>query len=54
MTKNPNSVDENFLASDILHQMNKKKITNVCVYKKGNVKKTIGVIHIHTLLKELT
>ena len=54
MTKNPYSVEENFLASDILHQMNKKKITNVCVYKKGNVKKTIGVIHIHTLLKELT
>ena len=51
MTKNPYSVEENFLASDILHQMNKKKITNVCVYKKGNVKKTIGVIHIHTILQ---
>jgi CBS domain containing-hemolysin-like protein len=31
--------------------MNKKKITNVCVYSKENKKKIIGVIHIHNLLK---
>ncbi len=53
MTKNPYKVDENTLASDILSQMNKRKITNVCVYKKNNKKKTVGVIHIHNLLSIL-
>ena len=33
--------------------MNKKKITNVCVYKKNNKKKTIGVLHIHNLLNNM-
>ena len=51
MIKNPYSVEKNMLVSDILHQMNKKKITNVCVYSKENKKKIIGVIHIHNLLK---
>ena len=46
-------VEENALASEILSQMNKRKITNVCVYKKNNKKKTIGVIHIHNLLDVL-
>ena len=50
MTKKPYTVDEDTLASDILSQMNKRKITNVCVYKKNNRKKTVGVIHIHNLL----
>jgi|TARA_Y100000389_G_scaffold41487_1_gene36195 arabinose-5-phosphate isomerase len=53
MTKNPYIVEENTLASEILTQMNKKKITSVCVYNKQNKKKTIGVIHIHNLLKFL-
>ena len=53
MTKKPYSVEENTLASDILHQMNKRKITSVCVYNRKNKKKTIGVIHIHHLLKFL-
>ncbi len=53
MTKNPFIVEEDMLASDILFQMNRKKITNVCVYKKGNKRKTIGVIHIHNLLNNL-
>ena len=51
MTKNPYMVEKNMLISDILYQMNKKKITNVCVYSKENKKKIIGVIHIHNLLK---
>jgi arabinose-5-phosphate isomerase len=51
MTKNPYSVEENTLATDILSQMNKRKITNVCVYKKGNIRRTVGVIHIHNLIK---
>ena len=50
MTKNPYIVEENMLASDILHQMNKRKITSVGVYNKKNKKKTTGVIHIHNLL----
>ena len=53
MTKNPYKVEENSLASDVLLLMNKKKITNMCVYKKGNKKKTIGVLHIHHLLNNL-
>ena len=53
MTKNPYIVEENTLASEVLSQMNKKKITNVCVYKKNNKKKTIGVLHIHNLIKVL-
>ena len=53
MTKKPYSVEKNSLASDILYQMNKKKITSVCVYDKSNKNKTIGVIHIHHILKHL-
>ena len=53
MTKNPFVVEENMLATEILLQMNKKKITSVCVYKKGNKRKTTGVLHIHNLLDNL-
>ncbi len=53
MNKNPICVEKNTLASEVLSQMNKKKITNVCVYSKENKKKTIGVIHIHNLIKIL-
>ena len=53
MTKKPYVVEENFLASEILAQMNKRQITNVCVYQKKDKKKIIGVIHIHNLLKIL-
>ena len=53
MTKNPVVMEENTLATEILSQMNKRKITNMCVYKKGNKRKIIGVLHIHTLLNDL-
>ena len=53
MTKRPYTVDQNTLATDVLNQMNKKKITNVCVYQQNNKRKIIGVLHIHTLLKAL-
>ena len=53
MTKKPFSVEKNMLVSEILYQMNKRKITNVCVYAKENTKKTIGVIHIHNLLNNM-
>ena len=53
MTKNPFIVEEDMLASEVLSQMNKKKITNVCVFKKGNKRKITGVLHIHTLLNNI-
>ena len=53
MTRKPYIVEENILASEILNQMNKRKITNVCVYKKNDKRKIVGVIHIHNLLKIL-
>ena len=54
MSKKPFSVEENTLASDVLSQMNKRKITNVCVFRKKNKQKTIGVLHIHDLLNNLS
>lgn len=54
MTKKPYMVDKNMLASDILKLMNKRKITNICVYDKINKKKVIGIIHIHNLLNILS
>ena len=53
MSKNPFSVDENTLASDVLSQMNKRKITHVCIYNKENKRKTIGILHIHNLIDNL-
>ena len=53
MSKNPYCVEENILASDILTQMNKRKITNVCVFNRKNRKKTIGVVHIHDVINNL-
>ena len=53
MTRKPYIVEVNILASEILNQMNKRKITNVCVYKKNDKRKIVGVIHIHNLLKIL-
>ena len=53
MTRKPYTVDQNTLIVDILTKMNKKKITSVCVINKKNKEKTIGVIHIHQILKFL-
>jgi len=53
MSKKPFIVEDNMLASRALFLMNKKKITNVCVYNKNNKHKTIGVLHIHDLLNSL-
>ncbi len=39
MTKNPISIDKDTLAAKALNIMNEKKITCLCVYKKGNKKK---------------
>ncbi len=51
MTKNPIGVDKNELAAKALSIMNDKKITSLCVYEKKNKFKTIGVLHIHNILK---
>ena len=51
MTKNPISIDKNSLAVKALSLMNEKKITSLCVHNKTNKLKTIGILHIHTLLK---
>jgi len=51
MTKNPISIDKNSLAVKALSLMAEKKITALCVHNKKNKNKTIGIIHIHTLLK---
>ena len=51
MTKNPISIEKNELAVKALNLMSEKKITSLCVYDKKNKKKTIGILHIHTLLQ---
>jgi len=51
MSKKQFSVEENKINSEVLTLMRKKRITNVCVFKRGNRKKTVGIIHIHSLLK---
>jgi len=51
MSKNPISVEKDTLAVKALSIMNDKKITSLCVYNKKNKDKTIGIIHIHNILK---
>ena len=51
MTKNPISIDKNELAAKALSLMNNKGITSLIVKNKKTSNKTIGVIHIHTILK---
>ena len=50
MTQKPIGIDKNDLAAKALSIMNERKITILCVYKKENKLKTIGVIHIHNIL----
>ena len=51
MTKNPICIDKDTLAAKALATMNSKKITSLCVYEKKNKSKTIGILHIHDILK---
>ena len=51
MTKKPISIERNELAAKALSIMNNRKITSLLVYKKEKPQKTIGVIHIHTILQ---
>ena len=50
MNKNPISVEKDMLAAKALSIMSEKKITSLCVHKSKNDKKTIGVLHIHSIL----
>ena len=51
MTKNPISIEKSALAAKALSLMNNKKITSLCVHDKKNKYKTIGVLHVHTILQ---
>ena len=50
MKKKPISVDKNILAAQALSIMNNKKITSLCVHQNNKKNKTIGFVHIHTIL----
>ena len=51
MTSNPISIEQETLAEKALSIMNVKKITSLCVHNKKNTKKTIGILHIHSILQ---
>ena len=51
MKKNPISVDKDMLAATALSIMNSKKITSLCVHNGKEQKKTIGLVHMHNILK---
>ena len=50
MKKGPISVDKNMLVAQALSIMNDKKITSLCVHQNNKKNKTIGFIHIHSIL----
>ena len=51
MTKKPISIEKDELAAKALSIMNNKKITSLLVNRKEKPQRTIGVIHIHTILQ---
>ena len=51
MTKKPVFISKDELAAKALSLMNNRKITSLIVNKKSQPHKTIGVIHIHTILQ---
>ena len=51
MTKKPIFIDKNELAAKALSIMNNNKITSLIVNHKNKPQKTIGVIHVHTILQ---
>jgi len=51
MKKNPVTVNKDTLAATALSIMNSKKITSLCVHKDRKIKKTIGLIHMHDILR---
>ena len=51
MKKRPISIDKDQLAASALAIMNNKKITSLLVHEKSKIKKTVGIIHMHFILK---
>ena len=51
MTRNPITIEKSSLAAKALSMMNNKKITSLCVFDKKDKKKTIGILHVHTILQ---
>ena len=51
MKKDPMTIDKNTLAATALSIMNSKKITSLCVHSGKKTKKTIGLIHMHDILR---
>ena len=51
MKKKPISIDKDQLAASALAIMNNKKITSLFVHEKGKINKTVGIIHMHFILK---
>ena len=51
MTKNPIKVNKDMFAMKALSIMSQNKITSLCVINEQKKRKTIGIIHIHDLLK---
>ena len=51
MKKKPISVNMDLLAAQALSIMNTKKITSLCVHKGKKRNKTVGIIHIHSILR---
>ncbi len=51
MTKKPVSIDKNELAARALTIMNNKKITSLIVVNNKSPNKTIGIVHVHTILQ---
>lgn len=52
MKKSPISIDKETLAAKAISIMNQKKITSLCIHSKKNLKKTIGILHVHSLINE--
>ena len=51
MTKKPYFINKDVLAAKALSIMNEKKITCLCVNSLNKKNKTIGILHIHNILK---
>ena len=51
MTRKPIFIEKDELAAKALTIMNNKRITSLIVNKKDKPQKTIGIVHIHTILQ---
>ena len=51
MKKNPISIEKDTLAVKALEIMNTNRITSLCVHKENRRNITIGILHIHNILK---